>query len=261
MIRWLVQTSVALPDLAAGHPPPRLLTAAEHAHFATYTNPRRRRDWLLGRWTSKQLVQAHIAARDGYQPAFDSFSIASGATGAPYVSSRHPALRGVGIDGCLPLALSISHSQGYAFCALCENRCGDVRLGVDIELISSKIEEVAHAFFTPAEKAKLQAAQPAARALLATLLWSAKEAVLKATHLGLTVDTQGVESLVNASRLWNMRHWTRAQVKLDPSLYSKAAYPQNEFEGPLALWWRVIENRLQPGASFVLTMAAFGATL
>src|SRR4051812_27323042 len=115
MIRWLVQTTVDDPDLAAGRPAAGLLTSAEWEQYGRSLSPRRRRDWLLGRWTAKRLIQTHVAATDGFSPPFDSFSIENEAGGAPYVTSRYPALRGHCKDERVPLALTISHSHGYAF--------------------------------------------------------------------------------------------------------------------------------------------------
>src|SRR5690606_24625333 len=113
MIRWLIQTTADHPDLAAGRAPAGLLTAEEATHYQAYTSPRRRRDWLLGRWTAKQLVQHHLMLSLGFRPACDSFMVAQTPSGAPIITSHSPTHSPV-----LPLALSISHSQGYAFCAL-----------------------------------------------------------------------------------------------------------------------------------------------
>lgn len=250
MIRWLIQTSVDHPDLSAGRPPVGLLTPGEARQYSSYLSPRRRRDWLLGRWTAKRLVQRHLATTVGFCPTLDSFCIEAGADGAPILTSQHPALCHA---GRVPLALSISHSSGYACCALGDDSTGRVRLGVDIELVEPRHATFAEEFFTRTEQASVNAAPPRLRDLLTTAIWSAKEAVLKATHLGLRADPRSVEC---GLRLGNSRHWTPFQVQMQPAIHAQAGTV-----GPLAVWWRILDNRLLPGTTFVLTLAAYGIRL
>ena len=240
MIRWLVQTVADHPDLAENRPPSGLLTRAELTRYAAFLSPRRRRDWLLGRWTAKRLIQAHIAATDGFTPTLDSFSIT-------YLPSGAPAIEQV------PLALAISHSHGYAFCALSKNHLGHVQIGSDIELVESQPVDFIEEFFTPAEAAHVNAAPPVLRDVLITTTWSVKEATLKASHLGLRVDPRSVECIVPHAR---PRHWMPLRVTIQCE-----ARAQSGTVGPLRVWWRVIDNRLRPGTTFVLTLAAYGATL
>jgi 4'-phosphopantetheinyl transferase len=248
MIRWLIQTTADHPDLAAGRAPAGLLTAEEATRYQAYTSPRRRRDWLLGRWTAKQLVQRHIALSSGFRPALDSFTVAQEPSGAPYVASHYAA-----VALSLPLALSISHSQGYALCALSADKSGHTRLGADIEFVEPQPEGFAERFFTPAEQHNIKAAPLAMHTLLTTATWSAKEAVLKATHLGLRADPCSVQCLLPPAC---PRHWTPLRVHLQP-----ATRTQSGVVGALRAWWRVIDNRLLPGTQYVLTLAAFGAEL
>jgi 4'-phosphopantetheinyl transferase len=293
MIRWLIQSVVDHPDLSAGRPSAGLLTSAELEQFHGLLSPQRRRDWLLGRWTAKRLIQRHVGATHGFCPALDSFAIEQEASGAPYVASQHPALQipekphpsppqigegavfssrrhcslphpGSGSRlreriGCvaLPFALSISHSHGYAFCALCADGAGQARLGVDIELVERRAEDFAQEFFTASEQANIGVGVSPVGThsglvmptfehdLLTTATWSGKEAVLKATHLGLRIDPRSVQCLPRPNR---PRHWTPLQI-------------QAEEMGPLRAWWRVVDNRLRPGTSFVLVIAAYRASL
>jgi 4'-phosphopantetheinyl transferase len=250
MIRWLVQTVVDHPDLSAGRPPARLLTRAESAQYRGYLSPRHRRDWLLGRWTAKRLIQAHIMANDGFRPALNSFTIEHEPSGAPYSTSHHPALQQKCDDGRMPLALSISHSNGYAFCALCDDKRGDVRLGADIELVEPRADDFTQNFLTADEQASLNAAPSALHDLLVTATWSAKEAVLKTTHLGLRADPRTIQCILHPAR---PRHWTPFYIEIEPAMRA-----QTGGLGPLRAWWRVIENRLRRGTFFVLTLAACG---
>jgi 4'-phosphopantetheinyl transferase len=259
MIRWLIQSVVDHPDLAAGRPPAGLLTQAESTQFGSLLSPQRRRDWLLGRWTAKRLIQTHIAATHGFCPPLGSFAIEQEPSGAPYAAESHTHFA-----PCrMPFALSISHSHGYAFCALCAHDTGQARLGVDIELVEPRTEEFAQEFFTAREQmntsvgvllvgTRSEVVMPSyERDLLMTATWSAKEAVLKATHVGLRIDPRSIECL---PRPGCPRHWTPLQVKLATKL-------QPEEVGPLRVWWRVLENRLRPGTSFVLVIAAYRASL
>jgi phosphopantetheinyl transferase len=123
------------------------------------------------------------------------------------------------------------------------------RIGVDIELVQPRPTNFAQEFFTAAEQARLNAAPPDLRDLLTTALWSAKEATLKATGYGLTVDPRQVECMLHPAR---PRHWTPLRVILAPCLRSHV---------PLRVWWRVVDNRLRPGTNFVLTIAAYGMNL
>jgi 4'-phosphopantetheinyl transferase len=253
MIRWLIQTTVDHPGLSAGRPPTGLLTRAELGQFSGFINPRRQRDWLLGRWTAKRLLQMHVAATEGFCPTLDSFTVEQEPNGAPYFASQHLALRGQYEDGRVPIALSISHSNGYAFCTLCGDNGGWVRLGADIEMVEPRPDSFAEDFFTDAEQANLNAAPPALHELLTTATWSAKEAVLKATHLGLRADPRTVQCLLRSA---HPRHWTPLRVEMPPAIRL-----QSESTGSLTAWWRVIDNRLRPGTWFVLTLASYGAMM
>ncbi len=258
MIRWLVQSVVNHPDLAAGRPPCGLLSHVEQERYAGYLNPKRRRDWLLGRWTAKRLIQAHYAATAGFHPALDSFTVTQDPDGAPYAESCHPALGGSHTSGeppaRLPLALSISHSHGYAFCAVCDIDSAPISLGADLELVEPRGAAFVRDYFTDREQCALRDTPPAVNDLLVTATWSAKESVLKALRLGLRVDTRVVQCLVPPIQ---PRMWSTFSI----DLCGGTALPQAEARGGFTGWWRVIDNRLRPGTQFVLTLVAQGCTL
>lgn len=253
MIRWLVQTVVDHPDLTATRPPAGLLTPVEREHFEGYLSPRRRRDWLLGRWTAKRLVQTHVAATDGFSPGLNTFTIENEVNGAPFVASYNSSVWRGYSDGRLPLVLAISHSHGYAFCAICSDDSGEVRLGVDIELVEHRQGGFVEEFFTIPEQKILDTTNPDRRDFLITATWSIKEAVLKATHLGLRADLRSVECVVHSVPF---SHWTPRRVIIQSGVRAESGV-----DGPLTAWYRVIENRLRPGNWFVLTIAAYNALL
>ena len=57
MIHWLLQSYADCPEVANGQAPLGLLNAAEIERLGQFTVEKRRREWLLGRYTVKQLVQ------------------------------------------------------------------------------------------------------------------------------------------------------------------------------------------------------------
>lgn len=72
---------------------------------------------------------------------------------------------------------SISHSGNFA-AAIASS---DARVGIDIELVTSRIEKIAHKFLAPAEKDFLQSWElfDQLRMELTTVIWSSKEAIFK----------------------------------------------------------------------------------
>ncbi len=87
--------------------------------------------------------------------------------------------------------LTISHSGHLALCALASGP--GLRVGADLEKIEPRTETFILDYFTPAECQLVEAASAESRAVLVTLIWSAKEAMLKALGVGLRWDTRMVE--------------------------------------------------------------------
>ena len=90
--------------------------------------------------------------------------------------------------------ISISHAHDYALVAAIDKL--DVRLGVDMERIQVRPDGFAETYFTMAEIGLGWCLWGPDRAVWETAIWSAKEAVLKALHLGLSVDTRTVSCLI-----------------------------------------------------------------
>jgi 4'-phosphopantetheinyl transferase len=209
----LVQRLDDHPALAAKEAPMRLLAPEEQARLNAITNPKRRRDWLLGRWTAKQLLRA-LAEQSGKAAPLPAITIASDENGAPY--TRFGVGTGAG------WSLSLSHSRGVAFCAAMPG--AGCRLGADIEWIEPRADGFAGDYLTPAELA-LVARAGSARDSLITAMWSAKEAALKALRLGLRVDTRAVSCLIAPERdaapgwqpfglAWDERQFEQEQLPL-----------------------------------------------
>lgn len=179
-IHCLLQSLDAAPGLADGVAPAGLLAPEERERYETFRVPKRRRDWLLGRWTAKQLARLHLAKRGSARRA-DEIVVRADLNGSPYL-----ALAGER----LPLSLSISHAGAHSFCALTD-RVG-AAVGADIEMIEPRPRSLAEQFFAAEELAALLARPQDERDLLITLVWSAKEAFLKCIKEGLRVDTRAV---------------------------------------------------------------------
>lgn len=243
MLRWLVQPIEDQPEIVAGYAPAGLLSPDEANRLARFTVVKRRRDWLLGRWTAKQLLQAHIHQLSGDTFPLDQLVIGVSEGGAPYVA--HTAASA----DYLPLSLSISHSHGLAFCALYAPEpntaaLGSVppQIGADVECIEARDAGFVTDFFTPGEIVRQAAAPPELHDTLVTTVWSAKEATLKALQCGLRADTRGVECELAPGL---PVAWTPFAVRLTGAL--AATFPAAHLEG----WWRVWQTE---AAAFVLTL-------
>jgi 4'-phosphopantetheinyl transferase len=236
MIQWLLEDSTQHPDIEQGLCPAGLLNGAEHRQFQMLRQPKRRREWLLGRWTAKRLLQTLVAQRSGSAIAPTQLTILNTPSGAPVVS-------GVWFEN---VTLSISHRGGYAFCAarLRPLGCSTERcsLGADIELIEPRAHTFADSYFTAPECAALASAGDAGRDLMTTAIWSAKESALKAAHLGLLVDTRAVTCHIAPTSLPAAR-WIPFGVSWDDRLLG--GHPKPDVQG----WWRSEQN-------YVLTIAA-----
>ncbi len=154
------------------------LSRNERTRLNQFRFEKRRRDWLLGRWTAKQAL-LHLEG----MPASDigRLEIASTVAGAP-----RPFLDGVRLD----TGLSLSHSHARALCVVSH----EVReLGCDLELVEARRPSFVETFFTGAELGLVEAADPEFRDTLVTMIWSAKESTLKALGTGLKADTRSIE--------------------------------------------------------------------
>jgi 4'-phosphopantetheinyl transferase len=244
MIDWLIQSIDAHPSLSQGAAPDGLLSFSEQQRLATFTVAKRRRDWLLGRLTAKRLLQSYVAQCTGAWLPLDTFIIGSDPDGAPHVigdwrleiGDREKNLQ----SPISNLELSISHSNGYAFCAISD--CAGLAIGADIERIAPRAPEFAADYFTSAELAQVAASPANERDATVTLIWSAKEAALKALRLGLTVDTRrvsiGLSEHHSATLAW-------------APLAVRSTLPKAAAVGGLHGWWRIV-------GEYALTLALSG---
>ena len=180
MIAYLIQSQS---DLV--RPSSAWLSAAEQAEFAALRIPRRRQDWLAGRWTAKRLVQA-VRAEAG-PLTLDTIQLGP-------ARGRAPAAEWPGATH--PWPLSISHCQGCAAAAL--NVDWPAPVGVDLERIEARPAGFVEDYLTSAERVSLSL-DLERQTEQVTAIWCAKEAALKALGVGLTVDTRAVTVALGAS--------------------------------------------------------------
>lgn len=135
---------------------------------------------------------------------------------------------------------------------------GLVQIGIDVEAIEPRADGFVQAYFATDEMHWIGQALDDEQALLATITWSAKEAVLKALQLGLTVDTRrvicrpatGLELTAGAED-----GWSQVYVQIDHALLSEGLQragrlpPTTGYDWQFRGWWR-------RAGRFVLTLAA-----
>lgn len=246
MIRWLIQSVADHPDLAGGQPPPGLLAPIELDHYAGYHSPRRRRDWLLGRWTAKQLIGASVRQVAGFAPRLDSFSIVQDAAGAPRIHSDSAALAFLARACTSVWRLSISHSHDHAVAALVNGPQG-LRVGIDMQVVDRRNAHTALATMTCAEQQALARTPLTQRTLMTIATDSAKEAVVKAVHLDPRHGQAAVQCLLRPAiaRMWQPILVEVEEASLGHSTPLRA----------VSAWWRVVESRHRPGQQLVVAVA------
>lgn len=181
----------------------------ERAVADGFRAPNRRRDWLRGRWTARQLLP-------------DGVEILAAADGAPEVW-RGPER--------LAVSLSISHSGPLAFCGATD---AGVALGVDVERVRERTLSFVRTWFTAAEQAAA-GTDP----VRVTAVWAVKEAALKAVRTGLRADTHSVEvTLPDLDTAWGavsarvadllLAGWVRLSGSFVYAVLSQPAAPPPE---------------------------------
>lgn len=171
-------------------------TAIELERYKNFLVAKRRKEWLLGRLTSKELVQDFLLEKYDKKVAFEHISIQNAPCGQPYFEIvGSPELNSSSM-------LSISHSKDLSFCAIASVSDNEA-IGVDLEYISPRSESFIETFFTEMERETLLKFKDNHYDKAVTMIWSIKEAVLKALSIGLCVDTRKINvSLSDISSSW-----------------------------------------------------------
>ena len=230
-LHWLLRQDLSSGSTAPD-PRPDYLNGEEIRLWESLKTDKRRRDWLLGRRTAKQLIAGLVGERFERGLSLDEITIRPHADGWPMVEL--PPL-----DGLPAVTLSISHSHDWAFCAAVEGR--NRPLGADIEANERRSAAFAEEYFTPLEIQFLSAAPAEQRAMLTNAIWSGKESALKAIRRGLAEDTRLVSCLPHP-----LRHEYASWLPMRIIWNDDATTPPRP---------RLI-GRWRPHGDFVLTLAA-----
>jgi len=187
-VSWLEQTAQDVPTENFW------LSAKESLCLERMRFPKRRADWRLGRWTAKCAVSACLNLPQ-HPEALAAVEVWPAPSGAPelYIAGQ-PA----------PVTISLSHSGD---CGLCAVAGSGVELGCDLETVEPRSLAFLADYFTGEERSLVAQAPAAERDRLLTLLWSAKESVLKALRCGLRADTLCVSTSLVEERPARVSGW------------------------------------------------------
>ena len=149
------------------------LADSERKTYDTFRFPKRRREWLAGRFCAKAALTDYIQKFHPLQrlPAPEDILICSHETGRPFFGTTT-------LPDEFPRAdLSISHSGQYGLALVCKTLCG-----VDIQIITPSLTKIKEKYCTRTEEGVLdQLRSPGDFSSLEALglLWVAKEGVRK----------------------------------------------------------------------------------
>lgn len=173
VLGWLV---CACDDVPGGD---AWLSPHERARLAGMRFAKRRDDFRVGRWTAKRAIRAMNV--NGPDPC--DVDIRAAEDGAPEVFFP---------GGPAPWSVSIAHAGGRGLAVVGPP---GVPFGADLETIAPRSAAFLEDYFLDSERRWIAGHPDASRDGAATLLWSVKEAVLKALRTGLREDTRAVEVL------------------------------------------------------------------
>jgi 4'-phosphopantetheinyl transferase len=140
---------------------------------------KRKNDLICSRWAVKQLARKCDPELE--RLGLPELQVCKEPSGRPYLALSS----GERIAG----SISLSHSAGSVLAAFSHTT---LRMGVDLERVEVREAAFAQDFFTEQELRMVESARAEERDGLITLIWSAKEAVLKAIGTGLRIDTRKI---------------------------------------------------------------------
>jgi len=205
------------------------LSEREMYKLSSLRFPKRRDEWLLGRWAAKSLVQS-ISPYRGY--TLDELEIRNTKNGAPFIQQPDGAV--------LADCLSISHSHRQAVCALSLGQ--NFNIGADLEKIEVRTDEFVADYFTAMERETISSLPNEIRQTAVNLIWSMKESMLKALGVGLNWDSRKVE----VREIEGLFPLTSSAGKWQKAQIGDFQKPQRQWAG----WWQCRKN-------FVITLVGF----
>lgn len=162
----------------AYHSLPGILTRSEQATLDTFTVEIRCRDWLAGRIAAKRALRGAMRESKQQVAPYNAIEIWNETDGAPRFTVASQFRIRESHQPPSSLNISIGHAAGAAVAGVADTN-GAGTIGVDIELTRPLATSLLDRALHPAERARLASdgEHPAALAL-----WTAKEAVMKATR-------------------------------------------------------------------------------
>ncbi|WP_408991020.1 4'-phosphopantetheinyl transferase family protein [Streptomyces sp. 1268] len=159
-----------------------VLSAEETARYRAFPDPA----------GAARYAAAHAAVRRRLAPLLGTRpeAVVFGRTGCPTCGAATHGRPRI-VDPPTPLELSLSRSGAYWLCAVAEG----TPVGADIErLRPSYVPGLTEAVLSPQERAYVAAAAPiGGRSVAFTRCWTRKEAVVKASGVGISTDLRRVE--------------------------------------------------------------------
>jgi len=189
------------------------LHLSEKEVLSNFKFEKRKNDWLLGRWTAKNLLkQSYFSGL-----RLDEIEIRAGENKAPFVFVNKLIQ---------DQTITISHSNSLSFCAAAKY---PLSIGCDLEKIEKRSDFFIRDYYTDFEKigASNYSTHGLDECSYYSLCWSAKEALMKAIRTGLSTHPKKIEV---KSLQKPKASWAKIQLNL---------LPQNE---PYFGLWKIKEN-------------------
>jgi len=179
MIYWTFSSFTNSPPLKTAQTLERFFSIHEIEEYKKFKIPKRQMEWLASRMLVKRLIR-QLTAADPHL-SLRSIEVQKEDTGVPYV-----VIEGLGRVGWL----SLSHSHEGVLTAF--SQADEARFGVDLEFVEPRSLKLFSDYFTAAEIAWLSTLNENEKDFCSNLVWSSKEAFLKAIEKGLSLDTRKI---------------------------------------------------------------------
>ena len=155
-------------DLTNLPPADSILSLREQAFYQTLRFPKRRTEWLGGRFALKRLTARTLGVTD-----LRRIEVLTQETGKPQL---------IVAGAATALAHSLTHSNGFAVAAVSTEL---KFIGIDLEKVEHRIDAWKHDFFQPEELVREDDE-------FMTALWTQKEALVKLLGVGLSLRSNEV---------------------------------------------------------------------
>lgn len=171
-----------------------ILTEREIFCWQKIRVPKRKKEWLLGRYTAKLLLQSYLQKDYNNEILLTDVELLSKPNTKPELEIQGKHI--VNTD------LSLSHTANIAVAAITTKE--NFKVGVDIEKTRKLDEKVCKYFLSDVELAQIKN-NPLEKDRLITILWTLKEATLKALRIGLNGSLKGITIDISDQSLSHIR--------------------------------------------------------